>query len=206
MAFLGWTMRYSIGTTLAGIAFLAPSLANAQNCYRLPARRKGCLDNQRGLPVNDKHDDDLLPNDPDESHYTPVSYIKVSESTEILDFTLSLRTTDGGVFRFRLTPNSLPKSWRGFRSLPANRRRALKRPSPTIVGPRRQSANILRASAQLLLRFELLILGRHYGQSCRPPPSLQRWAIIRVNRSARPPSQKENPPAQAAFCPQSTLG
>ena len=53
--------------------------------------------------MNDKHDDDLLPNDPDESHYTP-SYIKVSESTEILDFTLSLRTTDGGVFRFRLTP------------------------------------------------------------------------------------------------------
>jgi hypothetical protein len=51
-----------------------------------------------------EQDDDLLPDDPDESHYTPVSHIKVSASDETLDFTLSLRTTDGGIFRFSLDP------------------------------------------------------------------------------------------------------
>ena len=35
MAFLGATMRHSLGTTLAVIAFLVPSLANAQNCKEL---------------------------------------------------------------------------------------------------------------------------------------------------------------------------
>jgi hypothetical protein len=59
---------------------------------------------QRETTVADERDDDLLPNDPDESNYTPVSHIKVSASDENLDFALSLRTTDGSILRFRLTP------------------------------------------------------------------------------------------------------
>ncbi len=52
----------------------------------------------------DKQDDDLLPDDPDESNYALVSHIKASASDETLDFALSFRTEDGGIFRFRLTP------------------------------------------------------------------------------------------------------
>src|SRR5437868_9277692 len=52
----------------------------------------------------DEQNDDLLPDEPDESSYSPVSHIKVGASDETLDFTLSLRTTDGGISRFRLTP------------------------------------------------------------------------------------------------------
>jgi hypothetical protein len=48
-------------------------------------------------------DDDLLPHDPDESHYKPISHVSVGD-TGNLDFTLSLRTADDGIFRFRLTP------------------------------------------------------------------------------------------------------
>lgn len=54
--------------------------------------------------MTNERDDDLLPDDQNESSYAPVSHIKVSASDETFDFTLSLRTVDDSISRFRLTP------------------------------------------------------------------------------------------------------
>jgi hypothetical protein len=75
-------------------------------CWLLQAAKRWqfAMPNWRVSAVTD-NPDDLLPHEPDESKYKPVSHVSVGESPENLDFTLSLRTTDGGIFRFRLSPS-----------------------------------------------------------------------------------------------------
>jgi hypothetical protein len=48
---------------------------------------------------------DLLPDEPDESKYSPITDIKVSVSDETLEFARSLRAVDGSIHRFRFKPN-----------------------------------------------------------------------------------------------------
>jgi hypothetical protein len=50
-------------------------------------------------------DNDRLPDEPNESNYSPLTDIKVSVSDETLEFTMSLRTVAGGIHRFRFQPD-----------------------------------------------------------------------------------------------------